>query len=206
MTNQQQAITEAFQSETYVNNRMDVQHTPIYDTTTFTAGAGSNPTINETTSAFFVNVGAQSGKNYAQTNMDQSVKLTAPEAFSIMALRFRWSEDILRADLTAIINGFALQFFLGKKYYQRAPIWYFGAGGGIFGTTTRTAESIYVNGLPSREAMHKLAIPIVIENQMTFYANLSGNALTMTTVASNAAATGATLQLLLDGLYARGVQ
>lgn len=206
MTAQQQTIMDAFQSETYVNNRMDIQHTPVYDTLTFTAGAGTNPTINQTTSALFTNVGAQSLKTYAQSNMTQSQKLPAPEAFSILAFRFRWSEDILRADLTSIINGFALEFYLGQKYYQRAPLWYFGAGGGIFGATTRTAESIYSNGLPSREAMHKLAIPIVIENQMTFYGQLVGNAYTTTTVAANAAATGALLQLLLDGLYARGVQ
>ncbi len=205
MTPDQQSIINSFQSETFVANRMDVQHTPIYDTTTFTVGGGANPIINELTSAFFINVGSNSGKNYSQTNMEQSGKLNAPEAFSIMSFRFRWSENILRADLTSIINGFALQFFLSTKYYQRAPIWYFGAGGGIFGTTTRTAESIYTNGLPSREAMHKLAIPIVLENQMNFRANLTGNPYTLTATSADAAATGATLQLLLDGLYARGV-
>ena len=52
--------------------------------------------------------------------------------------------------------------------------------------------------------MHKLAIPIVIENQMTFEAHLTGTAY----VAALAAAggTGINLTLLLDGLYARGVQ
>jgi hypothetical protein len=63
---------------------------------------------------------------------------------------------------------------------------------------------VYTNGYPSREAMHKLAIPIVIENQMTFYAQLTGTAATLTAGASGG--TGATLQLLLDGFYARGVQ
>ncbi len=42
------------------------------------------------------------------------------------------------------------------------------------------------------------------KNQMTFAANLQGNALTLTSAANGG--TGITLILLLDGLYARGVQ
>jgi hypothetical protein len=49
--------------------------------------------------------------------------------------------------------------------------------------------------------MHKLAISIVIENQMTFFGQLQGNSYTL-----NANGNGITMQILLDGLYARGVQ
>ena len=70
--------------------------------------------------------------------------------------------------------------------------------------TTQTNTSVLTNGNPTREAIHKLAIPIVIENQMTFYAQLQGNAYTLT--AGAAGGTGIALTLLLDGLYARGVQ
>jgi hypothetical protein len=200
MTPQQQMIVEAFNSEVYVANKMDVQHTPIYDTVVYAAAA----TINDTNSAFFTNVGPASGKTLAQTNMRQGNRLPAPEAFSIFGFRFRWSENILLADLIAILNGFALEFSLGQKVYNRAPLWYFSAGGGIDGFTTRTDSSVYTNGLPSREAMHKLAIPIVIENQMEFSARLVGGPVTL--AAAGAGGTGATIQLLLDGLYARGVQ
>ncbi len=199
-TPQQQMIIDAFNSEIYVANRMDVQHTPLYDTVVFAASA----TINDVTSAFFTNVGPASGKTLADTNMSQGNRLQAPEAFSIFGFRFRWAENILLADLLNIINGFALEFSLGQKVYQRAPLWYFNAGGGITAETTRTAESIYTNGVASREAMHKLAIPIVIENQMNFSARLVGNALVLAAV--GAGGTGARFQLLLDGLYARGVQ
>lgn len=196
----QQLITEAFQSSTYVENRMDVQHTPLYDTITIAAGSS----LTDLTSAFFTNVGPASNKTPAQTNMTQSRKLPAPEAFSIFGFRIRWAENILLADLLAILNGFCLDFYLGQKIYQRAPLWHFNAGGGIMATTTRSDSSVYTNGLPSREAMHKLAIPIVIENQMTFYAQLTGTSYTLT--ASGSGGTGLTLQLLLDGFYARGVQ
>lgn len=200
MTASQQMIMDAFNSDVYVQNRMDVQHTPLYDTITVAAGAN----VTNITTAFFTNVGPASGKTLAQTNLTQSQRLPAPEAFSIFGFRIRWSENILLADLLNILNGFCLEFYLGQKYYQRGPLWDYNAGGGIGGFTTRTDESVYTNGRVGRESMHKLAIPIVIENQMQFMAQLQGNAYTMTAAA--AGGTGLTLQLLLDGFYARGVQ
>lgn len=190
-------IVDAFNSEVYVNNRMDVQHTPLYDTVVITAG---NP-LSVLTSAFFTNVGASSNKTLALTNLTQSQKLAAPEAFSIFAFRFRYSENISLLDIYNIINGFCYEFYLGQKVYQRGPIWYYNAGGGIWATTTASTTTILNNGNPGRSNMHKLAISVVIENQMTFYAQLNGNAYTL-----NGGGTGITMQSLLDGLYARGVQ
>lgn len=199
-----QMILEAFKSEVYVSNRMDVQHTPIYDTVTIAAGN----TVNELSTAFFTNVGPSSGKTKAQTNMSQSRRLPAPEAFSIFGFRLRWKENVLPADLYSVLDNFVLQFYLGQKVYQEAPLWYFSAGGGVYATAATTATSTTIsylsNGEPIRESMHKLAIPIVIENQMTFYAQLTGGTYTLT--ASGGGGTGLTLQLVLDGFYARGVQ
>lgn len=200
MTQQQQLIVDAFNSEVYVQNRMDVQHTPIYDTVTVAAAA----VVNETTSAFFTNVGPASAKTLALTNMSQSQRLPAPEAFSIFGFRLRWSENVFLTDAYAILNGLALEFWLGQKVYQRAPLWYFAPGGGLNAVTTVTDHEILSNGAVTRESMHKLAIPIVIENQMTFFARLVGTPVTLTAAA--AGGTGLTLQLVLDGFYARGVQ
>ena len=197
MTPQQQMIVDAFNSEVYVNNRMDVQHTPIYDTVVIAA----NNSLSTLTSAFFTNVGPASGKTLALTNLTQSQKLAAPEAFSIFGFRFRYSENISLLDIYNILNGFAFEFYLGQKVYQRAPLWYFNAGGGIYGFLTNSTTSILNNGVPGRSDMNKLAISIVIENQMTFYGQLQGNAYTL-----NSAGTGITMVMLLDGLYARGVQ
>jgi hypothetical protein len=197
MTPQQQMIVDAFNSEVYVNNRMDVQHTPLYDTVTIAAGSS----LSTLTSAFFTNVGPASNKTLALTNLTQSQKLAAPEAFSIFGFRFRYSENLSLLDIYNILNAFAFEFYLGQKVYQRGPLWYFNAGGGIYGTTTATGTSILNNGMPGRSEMHKLAISIVIENQMTFFGQLQGTAYTL-----NANGTGLTAQILLDGLYARGVQ
>lgn len=195
MTNQQ-AILDAFQGVTIQPGVMDVQHTPIYDTIHIAAGGD----VNEAATMFFTNVGSNSGKTYADTNMTQSQKLMAPEAFSAFAVRLRWQEDILDADLLDLLENTALELYLGNKVYQRAPLWHFNAGGGVF----TADQDFYANGLPGREAMHKLAIPIVIDNQMTFYAKLVGTVFTLAT--STSGGTGLRLQLLLDGLYARGVQ
>jgi hypothetical protein len=199
-----QMILDAFRSEVYVSNRMDVQHTPLYDTITLAAG----DTVNDLTTAFFTNVGPASNKTVAQTNMTQSRRLPAPQAFSIFGFRLRWKEDILAADLYNVLDRFCLEFYLGEKVYQRAPLWYYSPGGGLNGfaatTATNTTITYLSNGHPHRESMHKLAIPIVIENQMTFWAQLSGSTYTLT--AGGSGGRGMTLQLVLDGLYARGVQ
>ncbi len=200
----QQAIVDAFNSQTYISDQVDVQHTPIYDTVTIAAGGS----LSSLTSAFFQNVGPQSNKTLAQTNMNQPGRLQAPEAFSIFSFRLRIGENILQADMLTIMSGFAMQFVIGQKSYNLAPLWHYNAGGGIFGTGATAAgpvtPSVLSNGVPARTHMHKLAIPIVIENQANFSASLQGTAVTLT--AGGSAGTGATLQLLLDGLYARGVQ
>lgn len=195
MQSSQQSIINAFNSQTYVKSQMDVQHTPLYDTITLAAATA----VNQTTGAFFTNVGTQSGKTLAQTNLGSNKELQAPEAFSVFAIRFRWSENASITDVVAIVNGFALQFWIGNKWYNLAPLWHYNAGGGIY-----MPSVVSSNGLPTRDGMHKLAIPIVIENKAQFYAVLQGNAYTLSS--TNAGGTGFIGQVLLDGLYARGVQ
>lgn len=116
-------------------------------------------------------------------------------------MRYKWRENVAPADLYSIVSGFCLEFYLGNKYYQRAPLPYFAPGFGIGAFTTATNTTYLTNGIPTRESMHKLAVNIVIENQMNFSANLQGNSFTL-----SAGGTGYEHILLLDGLYARGVQ
>jgi hypothetical protein len=196
-TAQQQFILESFNSVVYVANRMDIQDTPIYDTVTIAAGAN----LTQIASVLFTNVGPQSGKTLALTNMQQPQKLNAPEAFAVFGFSFRYSENISLLDLYNILNGFAFEFFLGQKNYQRGPIWSYNAGGGVYGTLTTSQTSVLNNGMPGRSDMHRLGINIVLENQMSFYGDLVGNQYTL-----NANGTGITYQMLLRGLYARGVQ
>ena len=198
ITQQQQFIINSFKGQIYISNQLDVQDTPVYDTTTFAAGG----TINTPNSQWFTNVESNSGKTYAQTNMTQNGKLDAPEAFAVFGVRLNWSEDILRADLQTLLNSWAYEFWLGKKDYQRANIRHFSSGMGISGYTTRTAESFYTNGVPGRGSMNMLAVKLVIANQMSFYAQLTGAASQTLSSIGN----GLIFLNELVGLYARGVQ
>jgi hypothetical protein len=193
-------ILEAFQSDVYVQGKVDVQNEPLYDTFAIAQGVA----VTENSTALFTNVGPASGKTLGQTNLSQSRRLPAPEAFSVLGIRLYWNENVGAADILAIVGntvtGFAFEFFLGQKCYNRAPLWYYAAGGGFVNYNPVAAQDFILNGVPDRNGMHKLAIPLVIENQGEFYARLTGNAYNI------AGANGFQLMCLLDGLHARGVQ
>ena len=198
---QEAMILEAFQMETLVQGKVDVQNEPLYDT--FTIPNGQTPSENNT--ALFTAVGPASNKTLAQTNLTTSRQLPAPEAFSVLGIRLYWNEDILLADLLAIVGTgaggglpYAFEFYLGQKCYNRGPLWYYAAGGGFVNQAGAAAPGIYTNGMPDRNSMHKLAIPLVIENLGQFYARLTGGPAVV-------GANGFSLMCLLDGLHARGV-
>lgn len=201
LTAQQSYILSEFNGQTYEPNRMDVQDTPLYDTVTIAAGAS----LTTANSQMFVNV---STKNIAQTNVQTSKKLDAPEAFTVKSYRFWWQPNVLLADLYTILigsGGGVLEFIIGNKVYQRGPLWLYNPGGGIFPFFTNSATSILNNGMPGRSEMNRLAINVVIDNQASFYAQINTpSSITMTAAASGG--TGFTYQLVLSGLYARGVQ
>lgn len=195
-------ITAAFSSDTFVNNQLDVQHFPLYDTVTFASAV----VLTTSASAIFTNVGNNSGKTQGQTNLQQSGRLMAPEAFSIQGFLFKWNEDVLRADLTALLSTPAsmqvLQFQISTKVYNQGPLWFYNPGGGIYGFSDKSNEAVYTNGMPGKSERHVLAIPLVIDNQASFQAQLVGGPYTFSAAAG---ATGFTYQLVLDGYYARGV-
>jgi len=194
-------ILEAFQSDVYVEGKVDVQNEPIYDTIALAQAA----VLNENSSSLFTAVGPAALKPLGQTNLTQSRRLPAPEAFSVLGIRLYWNEDVAIADILVIAGNtalsFAFEFYLGQKCYNRGPLWYYAAGGGIVNTNANAAAlGLYLNGDADRNGMHKLAIPLVIENQGEFYARLTGAAYAIT------GATGFNLMCLLDGFHARGVQ
>lgn len=202
----QQTILDAFTTETYSPNVLDVQQTPVYDTVTIAAGSA----LTNLTSQWFVNVGSNASKTLALTNMSQPKRLAAPQNFSVQSIRIRFQENILYTDALSILNGFCFEFWIGEKWYQRAPIWMYAAGGGLTGAQLQTTAAattffnIFSNGLPTREAILRLNIPIVLGNQSDFYADLNGNNYSLT--ASGSGGLGWTSMCVLDGYYARAVQ
>lgn len=191
-------ITSAFNHQVYDLNNMDVQHMQLYDTITIAAsGTVSNQTV-----SFFSNVGVGSGKTIALCNINTPRQLQTPQAFSIMSFRLRWAENILLADLYTVLSNFNFEFYIGQKVYQQAPIWIFAAGGGIY--CFDSAATVASNGVPDRQGMNRINIPLVIDNTAQFFGQLNGNPQTLT--ASGGGGTGATFQLALDGFLARGIQ
>lgn len=196
-------ITSQFAGSTYMPNNMDVQHEPIYDTlwdpSTNAPYAGGSTIPN--LSKFFTEPGS---KTLAQTNIQTAKRMDAPEAFAVMGIRLRWAEDILIADALSLLNNFCLEFWIGQKSYNRAPLWFYVAGGGINGFSGVATDYAFTNGLPGRNAMHALQINIVIDNQASFFGQLDGSNVVLTLASEGG--TGANLMMLLDGLHARGVQ
>lgn len=198
-TDQQNWIFQQFNGTTYVPNNMDVQHEPLYDENTFIAGA-----VIPNLSQFFT---SPAGKTLAQTNVTTAKKLDAPEAFTVMGINFKVREDILLADFILITDGatgFCLEFWIGQKSYNRAPLWFYVNGGGITGLDNISGSSALTNGRTGKNDRHTLAINIVVDNQASFYGQLNGTPVTLT--AGGSGGTGAGLMMLLDGLHARGVQ
>jgi hypothetical protein len=192
-------ITDQFQGTTYQPNSMDVQHEPLYDELIYAAGAAI-PNLAQ----FFT---SPAGKTLAQTNVQTAKKLDAPEAFAVKGIRFKIRENILLADAISLFDGntgFCLEFWIGSKSYNRGPLWYYNAGGGVT-ATGGTVQSSINNGRTGEPDAHVLAINIVIDNQASFFGQLDGSSSFTLTTTSNGG-TGAGLMMLLDGLHARGVQ
>jgi hypothetical protein len=200
VTQQQAYIINSFRGQIYISDQLDVQDTPLYDTLTYTAGAS----ITKTNSAFWANVANNSGKTIAQTNMTNNEVLPAPEAFAVFSVKVGWSEGVLRSDLQTLVDGCAYQLNLGKKPYQQGNLRHYSPGWGIFGVTTKTAESLYTNSYPSAGSMNLIDIKLVIANQMSFLGFLDGFASGSQTLSS--AGAGLILINEFGGLYARGVQ
>lgn len=200
---QQLYIIQSFQSQVYIQDKMDVQDEPIYDTLTFAQAA----TITEVSSQWFTTIGPAAGKTLADTNMRRSQTLIAPEAQAVFGYRLKWNEDLGPADALAITKGFAFVFYMGTKAYQTCPLDLVAAGGGIYQTSTANTTAAVTNttwlhnGFPSEISAAALSVNLVIENEESFYANLQG-------IASYpiAGTVSARLQCRLMGLHARPIR
>lgn len=197
---QQLYILQSFQSQVYIQDKMDVQDEPIYDTITFDVGE----TIDSNTSAWFDDVGSRSGKTLAETNMTKSRTLIAPEAQAVFQYRLKLNEDIDPRNALAITRQFAYQFNMGTKAYQTGPPWLYNAGGGLFWQGTNSDLGFMQIGLPSSISSQALSVNLVIENEESFFANLVGNPFVV--LGTPDALAVVRIQCLLMGLHARPIR
>jgi hypothetical protein len=216
MTPQQAYITQKFQSQVYIQDMMDVQDEPIYDTISFLTGQ----TINQTTASWFSNVGdgaplfltSAVNKTLANTNMTRNNTLIAPEAQAIFQYRIMFNENIDPRDMLSITGanvaaglgtlptGFAFNFTMGTKAYQTGFVINYAAGGGIYFTGTADTQSFITNGMPCATCAESLSVNLVIENEESFKGNLVGNPYIVL------GSTGVSAKLNLMGLHARPIR
>lgn len=212
-TDQQAYIMQSFQSQVYIQNQMDVQDEPVYDTISFITAQ----LINNTTASWFsqplnspLYLTSTVNKTLAQTNVSRANTLIAPEAQAIFQYRLQFNENIDPRDLFAITGakvadgsqttGFAFQFQMGTKAYQTGQVFLYQAGGGIFFAGTASGQSFLQNGFPSSISAETISVNLVIENEESFFGTLQGAQYAVL------GANGVSIKLLLMGLHARPIR
>jgi hypothetical protein len=122
---------------------------------------------------------------------------------------------------TLCVYGAYFTATVGQKPMLTAPLWYAPAGGGPFGSTTVTDRHVITNGMPTQEAILKLAKDITVAPRQAFNvavewfpftrltANGQGGAINLdldTLTKLNAFDGAKLIQCMLDGILTRDVQ
>lgn len=99
---------------------------------------------------------------------------------------------------------------VGEKPMFQGACWYFPAGGGTWGFDATATGSIFSNGVPSQEALLKLARPVVVPVRQNFAVQASffpmGNVSALDGLNSGATDDEKEIKFILDGLQTRDVQ
>ena len=184
------------------------RHQPFYDTLIRTYGASPTAVANSTRLFGNANVG-----NVALTNLQVAGQLASDQTYVILALRcYLYFNGTNRRVLYLQVSS-QLYFTLtvGDKPQFQCPAWYLPAGGGIYGFDSGTA--IFNNGVPSQEAILKLARPIMVPVRQNF--SVTAEFFTTgsedirngaTSLNTGAASDEKIITFMLDGLQTRDVQ
>lgn len=140
-----------------IANLKERQHQPIYDSLVRAYGATS-PAIASRTTLF----GNSNMGNLAMTNLSVAGQLASDQTYIVLALRcyMYFNGTNRRTSYVQTASQLYFTFVLGEKPQFQAPAWYFPAGGGIWGFDSQS--SVFTNGVPSQDAILKLAKPIVV--------------------------------------------
>lgn len=192
----QQMLAWGFGGQTFDKKQINYEDEPLYDQRSFAAG---DP-ISESTTQFFRD---QANKTLAQTNMTRQNELPAPEMFSIQAIGIYFRQTIHPTDMDTILNNFAFRLKVGRKEVITGPIWEYAAAAGAWYNGNGTGLGVTQNGVPSRESMKKLNVPVLVESGVFLGAYFSG---TQQALQNAPTGTGATITVVLRGIYIKGVQ
>jgi len=191
-----------------IANVRERRHQPFWDSLIRTTGNPTVPLQNSTNLFGNSNVG-----NLALTNLQVAGQLASDQTYVILALRawLYFNGTNRRANYLRVNSQLYWTLIVGEKPMFQAPCWYFPAGGGTWGfDATAGTGSIFSNGVPSQEALLKLARPVVVPVRQNFAVQASF--FPMGTVSAlDGLNTGATddekeIKFVLDGLQTRDVQ
>ena len=180
-------------------------HQPFWDTLIRTTGAPAVPLAPSTRLFGNANVG-----NLALTNLQVAGQLASDQTYVILSLQCWQYYDGTnsRTFYQQVTSQLYFTLNLGDKPMFQAPIWYVPAGGGVFGFDS--TDAIFNHGWPSKDAILRLARPIVVPVRQNFNVNMEFFAVGTTNVLTliNGAAADDQIVILfnLDGLQTRDVQ
>jgi hypothetical protein len=190
-----------------LHNYRERRHQPIWDTLVRSTDSPATA-INASTLLFGnANVG-----NAAFTNLQVAGQLAADQTYVILALRawLYFDGTNARTFYQQVTSQLYFTLTLGDKPQFNAPCWYHPAGGGIFGFNATAATSVYNHGMPTQDAILKLARPIVIPVRQNISVNAQffpvGTTTILTLLNGAAADDQMVILYMIDGLQTRDVQ
>ena len=180
------------------------RHQPFWDTLIRTTGDPSTPITSSTRLFGNANVGQLS-----LTNLAVAGQLAADQTYVALALRayLFFGGTNAAANYQNVASQLYFTLTLGDKPQFSAPAWYFPAGGGVW---SGGSTAIHSNGVPSQEAIMKLARPIIVPVRQNFNVNAEffgmGATVALDLLNTGAADDQKCIQFIIDGLQTRDVQ
>lgn len=167
-------------------------------------------------------------KSKLQTNLTRSASngLPPPRCLLLLAIEFQFSPNFLKPDIDAIVNSAYMEFRIDDKIFHEGSLVEFPSGGGVYGVTQNSGESVYTLSLAAPQFSRRYqdwAKYIAPLQQFSMVLNFGGGGIVAPTIGTglttvnytggsvngSQATTGgqsAFLRIVLDGLTDRSVQ
>lgn len=187
-------------TNTFVGNLLDRGPWILWDTVVVAQAASTGTSLQP------FSLPISPTKTKLLTNMQRANQLPAPQRFMLQSLGFYYQSDTFEGDITLFEKNCYFEFRIDQKIYHEGVLQMFPAGFGLQGMSTKTAESAWVNGVPSVAARRMFGdyARVISDNQLFSLSIIFPTAQTMTATASGGF--GMNMLCVLDGILDRSVQ
>ena len=86
-------------------------------------------------------------------NLQTASRLNPPTSFSLQKIGFFFNPLALDSDIQTFYDNFVWELTLDDRVFRDGLLWMAPGGGGMWGNTVRTGDSIMSNGVPDVNAM-----------------------------------------------------